>query len=195
MLKQKSQTAFKSGDIIAFSGSGWKSDLINLATYGIPRISASHIGIVAEYYGEYLLFESTSLSNLPCRIRGNRIKGSQAQRLAARCRDYRGKVWHYPLFRSLYRHEAERLTEFLVNSLGRPYDEIGAFRSGGLAFGWLESIIHAPNLATLFCSEWVAAALSNIGLLRTTHVSKWNPNRLIRYCRRHDIIDKPRRIK
>jgi hypothetical protein len=191
----KSPIALQSGDVIGFTGGSWVSDLINIATFGVPRFSTSHIGIVAEHQNELLLFESTTLSDLPCRILGKPIKGSQAQRFGPRLRRYRGKVWHYPLFRPLYAHESKRLSEFLISGLGRPYDQIGAVRAGGIAFSWLESKIHKPNLASLFCSEWVAAALAQIGMLRTTHVIKWYPNKLIRYSLRHDILQKPRRLK
>lgn len=193
--KLKSPIALRAGDILAFSGAGWKSNLINLATFGIPRFSVSHIGIIGEYENELLLFESTTLNDLPCRITGKPIKGSQAQRVGPRLSRYRGKVWAYRLYRPLYKHENERLSKFLVDGLGRPYDQVGAFRSGGVAFSWLESKIHAPNLASLFCSEWVAAALANIGVLPTNHPSKWNPNRLIRFLNKHELVQPPRRLK
>ena len=192
---RKLPIALRPGDILAFSGSGWKSDLINFATFGVPRFSVSHIGIVAEYQHEFLLFESTTLSDIPCRIQGVPIKGSQAQRVGPRLARYRGKVWAYKPFRPLYKHESERLTAFLVSGLGRPYDQVGAFRSGGVAFSWLESKIHAPNLASLFCSEWVAAALAEIGLLPTNHPSKWNPNRLIRFLTKKEFFKQPVRLK
>lgn len=185
----------RAGDILAFSGSGHVSDIINIFTFGIPRFSISHVGIVGEHHGQLLLFESTTLASGPCEILGKPIKGSQAQRIDSRILSYRGRIWHYPLYRSLYDHEAERLTEFLVSGLGRPYDQIGAVRAGGLAFSWFESKIHKPNLASLFCSEWCVAALSEIGIFPTTHVSKWNPNRFIRKGRKLQVLQIPRRIK
>ena len=48
----------KAGDLIAFSGDSWISDLVNVATYGIPRWGVSHVGIMGEARdGRLLLFE------------------------------------------------------------------------------------------------------------------------------------------
>lgn len=187
-------TSFRPGDILAFSGRSLLSDLINVATLGFPRFSISHVGIIGEWHHELLLFESTMQNTSPCRIQGVPVRGSQAQRLGPRLNRYRGKVWHYQLHRPLYRHENERLSKFLESGIGRPYDEVGAFRAGGVAFSWFESKLRPPNLAALFCSEWVAAALSEIGVMPTDHPSKWNPNRLIRHCRKIGILKKPVRI-
>ena len=38
----------KAGDIIGFSGDSWLSVGINLATYGIPFWSLSHVGILGD---------------------------------------------------------------------------------------------------------------------------------------------------
>ena len=183
-------TSFRPGDILAFSGGSWLSDFINVATLGIPRYSTSHVGILGEWQHEVLLFESTMQNTAPCRIQGKEIRGSQAQRLGPRLSRYKGRVWHYPLYRPLYDHENRRLSKFLEAGLGKSYDEIGAFRSGGLAFSWFESKLRPPNMEALFCSEWVAAALSEIGIMP----SKWSPNRLIRHCRKIGILQKPRRL-
>lgn len=193
--KNESQAPWRAGDLLAFSGGTFLSDLINLATFGIPRFSISHVGIIGEHHGELLLFESTTLNSTPCAITGLKVRGSQAQRVGGRLESYRGKVWHYPLYRRLYAHESQRLSEFLVAGLGRPYDDVGAVRAGGAAFSWFESKLRPPNLASLFCSEWVAAALAEIGILPTNHASRWNPNRLIRKARKLEILQTPRRVK
>ena len=67
-LSKKTRPAPKAGDIIGFSGDSWMSAGINMATYGIPFWSLSHVGIVGEHDGELLLFESTELNKLPCAI-------------------------------------------------------------------------------------------------------------------------------
>jgi len=185
----------KVGDLIAFSGRSWKSAVINLCSYGIPWWSASHVGIIGEYQGELLLFESTTLSNIPCVIQGKPFKGTQACRLEDRIASYAGSIWHYPLYRDLFDAEFERLNKFLIDHIGILYDHIGAIRSGGAAWSWFESYIHDENLDSIFCSEYCAAAHCDIGMLRTGHVSRWNPNRLIRYERWERILVKPRRLK
>lgn len=182
------------GDIIGFSGAGWISSGITLATWGLPYMSLSHVGIMGEHDGRLLLFESTTLNSDPCEITGKRIAGSQAHSLDYRLANYRGKVWHYPLYRPLFPYENQRLTEFLEATIGRPYDKIGAFRSGGEGFSWLEARLREQDLHSLFCSEWCAAAHAEIGIFATDNVSRWNPNRFTRTERHAGILRKPRRL-
>ncbi len=183
------------GDIIGFSGEGWMSTGIILATYGLPYMSLSHVGIMGEHDGRLLLFESTTLTAEPCEITGKHNSGTQAHSLDYKLASYRGKMWHYPLYRALYEHESKRLTAFLESTLDLPYDTIGAIRAGGETFSWIESRLRKQDLHSLFCSEWCAAAHSTIGLFPTDNVSRWNPNRLTRTERYEGILQTPRRIK
>jgi hypothetical protein len=183
------------GDIIGFSGNGWPSVLINLASYGIPWWSLSHVGIMGEHEGKLLLFESTTLNDDSCEVTGQLHKGSQAHSLAKKLATYKGKIWHYPLYRRLFDHERERLNAFLAATIGLPYDAIGAFRAGGLGFSWIESKLREADLHSLFCSEWCAAAHAEIGLFPTDNGSRWNPNLFCRTQRRMGILKKPRRLK
>ena len=181
----------QTGDIIAFSGRGWPSILINLFTYGVPFWHISHVGIIRRHQGELLLFESTTLSDLPCVIQGRPFRGTQAVRLNDRLKEYSGRAWHYPLYRQMFEAESERLNGFLADHIGIPYDYIGAVRSGGIGWSWLESLLHQEDLSYIFCSELCAAAHRQIGMLRTDNVSRWNPNRFIRHERRERILRKP----
>lgn len=183
------------GDIIGFCGDNWMSAGICLVTYGIPFWSLSHVGIMGEYNGRQLLFESTTLDHKPCEITGKLINGSQAHSLDTTVADYTGRIWHYPLVRPLYTHERKRLNQFLLSTIGRPYDMIGAFRSGGAGFSWIESHLREQDLHSLFCSEWCAAAHADIGIFHTDDDSKWNPNALTRAERRAGILRKPKRLK
>ena len=91
----------KAGDIIGFSGDSWISTLVNIATYGIPFWSLSHVGILGHADdGRLLLFESTQLDDLPCEITGEVFLGTQAHQLEHVVHAYKGKVWHYPAFRA-----------------------------------------------------------------------------------------------
>jgi len=185
----------KAGDILGFSGDSWLSAGINLATYGIPFWSLSHVGILGEHEGEVLLFESTGLNDLPCAIQGKQVCGTQAHRLDECIEAYDGKVWHYPLCRPLRRFENRKLSAFLHKHLGKDYDAIGAFRSAGVGWSWLESKLRPQDLSSLFCSEYCAAAHTHVGLFHTEHVSRWSPNRLVRAERRRGILLKPWRLK
>ena len=68
------------------------------------------------------------------RSRGVHFNGTQAHSLDAVIEAYRGKIWHYPLYRPLYDSERQRLTQFLMQSIHTPYDEMGAMRSAGSGF-------------------------------------------------------------
>lgn len=186
---------YKVGDIIGFSGFSRHSFLINLMTYGIPGWGISHVGIIGEYDGEKLLFESTVLSNIPCVIQKKSFKGVQAVKLEDRLTDYDGRAWHYPIFRQLYNAEANRLNKFLVRKIGIPYDKVGGMRSAGVGLSWLESRLRGEDLSSLFCSELIAAAHRRIGLLRTDNASRWSPNKLVRYERKKRTLLHPRRIQ
>lgn len=185
----------KTGDVIAFSGFGRKSVIVNLVTFGWPFFWASHIGIIGDYEGEQLLFESTTLSDIPCVVQDKSFKGVQAVRLADRVKAYNGRVYHYPVYRPLFGNESDRLNEFLLSKVGVPYDLHGGMRSATHALSWLESRFKGQDLNFIFCSELVAAAHARIGLLQTTSASRWNPNRLIRYERRTGILRRSRRLK
>jgi hypothetical protein len=186
----------KAGDIIGFSGDSWISSLVNLATYGIPFWSLSHVGVLGHADdGRLLLFESTQLDGLPCEITGEVFLGTQAHQLEHVVNVYKGKVWRYPLYRPLYPTEDERLTEFLMGTIHTPYDKLGAIRSAGVGLSWIESLLHPDNLNSIFCSELVAAAYACVGLWATAHVARWNPNRLARWLRAAGVLRKPRRLK
>ena len=187
----------RAGDIIGFSGHSRISAAINIATYGIPFWGLSHVGVMANSPdGKLRLFESTSLDgDIPCEITGKSICGTQAHVLDFIVQHYCGKAWHYPLYRSLYPQEDERLTEFLMETIGTPYDVMGAFRSAGVGLSWVESLFREQDLTSIFCSEMVAAAYATVGLFATDNVSRWNPNRLVRHLRRAEIVLRPRRLK
>lgn len=192
MTSSKQLIDLKPGDLIGFSGYNLESYLINLATYGLPAYGLSHLGIVSEWRNELLIFESTTGSATPCVIQQAYVQGTQAQRLASHVLHYRGAIWHYPLVKPLRWSEGKRLTQFLLKTIGRPYDTEGARRSGGKLLSYL---LRRESLEALFCSEWVAAAHRHIERFDTKVASQWSPNALIREERRRGILDDPIRCK
>lgn len=185
----------KAGSMIAFSGHTLQSDLINIGTYGIPRWDIAHVGIIIRKAGALLLVESLMQSELPCVIQGTKLAGVQAHVLEDVLALESGKVYHYPLYRSLYEYESRRLTRFADSMIGRPYDELGALRTAGVGLSWIESWFRPEDLAAIFCSEMVAKAYSTIGILPTNNASRWSPNKLVRRMRRHGLILRPERLK
>lgn len=185
----------KPGDIIGFSGNSWLSAGINLATYGLPFWSLSHVGIIARFRDRNVLFESTSLSDLFCMVQRKRVSGTQAHRAYECISKYKGKVWHYPLRWALPTGDAMRLTTFLLKYIGTNYDAIGAFRSGGKIWSWLESKLRREDLTSLFCSELCVAAHHHVKIFYPNGASHWNPNNFVREERKRGILLKPVRIK
>lgn len=183
---------FKAGDLVGFSGNGVVSDVINIATFGAPRWGLSHIGIIAPWSFGMVMFESTSLAppGVQCVIQRKWVSGTQAHFLSD-IKIRPGKIWHYPLSRDLYPEEERRLGRFLEAQIGRPYDMRGALRSGGMVARALNAVLRPEDLGQLFCSEFVAAAYGNLGILPTANASSYSPNAFVRRCRRHGIV-KPR---
>lgn len=184
----------KSGDIIGVTGKGIVSGVINLGTFGLPRVGITHVGIVSLEGPEPVLFETTTFKRPPCYYQGVEVRGCQAHRLEDFLDFERGKVWHYPLRRELYEHEAERLRMTLEQSLGLPYDMLGAIRSGGFVFRTLQAVLRREDVAGLFCSEWCAEALTKVGVMRTRHLGTWNPNKLCRRLVWSGVCSEPRRL-
>jgi Orthopoxvirus protein of unknown function (DUF830). len=185
----------KAGDVIGFCGSNYHSDLINILTYGWPRYHISHVGVVADYEGNLLIFESTTSAPDKCVIQNAYVTGSQAQRPSLRVPHYKGKVWHYPLVKPLTLAKSYRLTNYVMKNIGKPYDAAGAMHAGARLWADCQAFLHEESLAALFCSEWVASAHRHIGLFETANASKWSPNRLIKEELRRGILSKPVRLK
>jgi hypothetical protein len=185
-----------SGDIIGFVGEDWVSDCINIATLGLPNRSVSHVGIVSEYKGKLLVYESTSGDRPPCYVKLKLTRGVQAHPLSELLSipSFR-EVWHYPLKCPLYYHQRARLEYVLKGYLGRDYDMNGACHSAGVVFSKVCGMIKGEDLSSLFCSEMVAAVLTHVGTLRTPNSSRWSPNKLCRYLVREGVCLPPQRLK
>jgi hypothetical protein len=183
------------GDVIGFLGRGFGSRFINLGTYGIPNWGISHVAVVGDCDDIPVLFESTTSSEYPCYIKREFVRGVQAHTIGETIESYDGFIWHYPLYRELYNHEKTRLRAYLVGKLGTPYDLIGAVRSGGAGFSWLESRFREEDLSSVFCSEFLASAFAHTGLYSIANASRWNPNKITRQLRRRGILRRPVRKK
>ncbi len=188
--------SIRSGDVIAFSGKDFLSAVIQVGTFSLPRRGLSHCGIVSEIHGEPVVYESTSFGRPACYRQGQQVSGVQAHRLDDML-EFVGDqdVWHYPLRRALYPHEADRLAWALDSLLGRPYDLPSAVRSGGLVFNVLQSVLRREDLSAIFCSELVCSSLVDCGVFLTRSASRWSPNKLIRALLRQGVVAEPRRLK
>lgn len=186
----------KPGDVLAFSSCSLGGAGINLATWGIPFWSISHVGIVANNpgSGRPLVFEATKSCKLPCVLQGVHVEGVQAHLIRLRVKRYHGRVWLYPLRNPLTPAESESLTSFCMKHLGVGYDPIGAFRARHTPLGLFLLHFRAENLMSLFCAEWCAAAERQVNRFHTGNVSKWNPNSFCRALLRRGVCGRPQRF-
>lgn len=185
------------GDIIGFLGSSPLSKLICAGTGGYPfwpYLGLSHVGIIGVWEGQSLLFESTTLCDVPCTIQGKPFKGTQAHPLQDRLNSYSGLIWHYPLATPLYHDKTERLNAFLLANIGHDYDRLAALFAADIAPSFVESWLH-PERRDSCCSVWCAAAHQNIGIFTTSDVGRWSPTRFTRCERRQGILSAPIRLK
>lgn len=183
------------GDIITTSGTGFGSAGINVVTGGVPGWCASHVGIIARYNQQNILFESTSVLSDKCLIRGEVVSGVQAHSIDSLL-ERSGRIWLHRLHRRLFHEEEIRLTLFLVDLIGRKYDFLGAGRSGvgGPLFRRALSVLKPGDLKNIYCSELVSAALNDIGIWSKTEHSI-APNPLIYSLRWRGLISRRERLK
>jgi hypothetical protein len=179
---------WKAGDILIFFGTDWSSRVIELATRG-----PSHVGIVSRQSDRgHLLYESTTLCDLPDRLTGRSCAGVQAHDPAERVQSYNGRVARLrlaPAWR-LNRYEADLLGQMLQHVHGVQYDLPGALLSGTRLFKWT-SLMPYPDLGSLFCSELCAAVLMRLGRLPLSNPSAYHPAALVRKLRRCGVYQAP----
>ena len=143
------------GDIVLFSGKGGISAGIKWFTTS----RWSHVGMVLKLpdHDLIMLWESTTLSDLSNSV------GVQLVPLSARLNTYGGEVAIRQLSIFLDGDERARLNALRRELTGRPYEAnklelVRAAYDG--AFG-----ANTEDLSSLFCSELVAEAYQNLGLL------------------------------
>lgn len=153
----------KTGDIVLFSGKGGISHGIKLVT----NSKWSHVGMVLRLPDSKaaFLWESTTLSNLKDAIDGKAKRGVQLVLLSDRLQKYDGEA----AIRRLQNYEVEineykNLMELREKLRNRPYEKdklelIKAAYDGPLGH-------NEEDLSSLFCSELVAEAYQEVGLLQ-----------------------------
>lgn len=181
-------SSWQDGDLLLFYGSDWTSRVIELATCG-----PSHVGIISrDDGGAPVLYESTTLCDLPDELSGRLRAGVQMHDPERRIRAYRGRVARLRLAPvwQLSRREAELLERMLRHVHGASYDLEGAILSGTRLFKW-SSLMPYPDLGSLFCSELCAAVLMRLGRLPLSNPSLYHPAALVRHVRRCGVYEAP----
>lgn len=189
------------GDLIGFSAGDLLGAAVNASTLGWPFPpkcwrGLSHVGVVAmDAAGLPVIWEATTLCDLPCLFCGAIHSGLQSHGVQVRIKNYRGAVWHYPLRLGLDGIEQQQVTLYARRYHARGYDYLGAAQSRTLCLGWLRRLFVRQNLDHLFCSEFVAAVWEAAEVWNTPNCSSWSPNRLARIAINVGIVKKPRRLK
>ena len=181
----KTSLYFQPGDLLFFAGRGWESRFIAGVTCSLWQMLRgqfiSHVGICATYDRKVLLFESTTLTDLPCAIQQKAVSGSQAHEPNHRIDKYDGKVWRLRLNErdKLKERDSHRLSTYLSSTIGRPYDYAGAPLSGTKIIRLVRGLYQDTDI--LFCSEWCTAALKDVGKMNhDVNASTYSPARLAR---------------
>lgn len=189
---------FKAGDVLLFRGKNVASWAIalgtNLPSQWVRDCAPSHVGICAEYKGNILLFESTTLANLDCDILKKPVRGVQSHEPVKRIRHYEGRVWRMPVNAEwqLSASQGERLSTFVMAHLGEGYDFDGLART---VFDHLVTFLRPPRSKTI-CSRFVARAAMHSGLVaRNIIPDKISPAYIARNWPRSEVFDPPMRIK
>lgn len=150
----------KTGDIVLFSGSGFISKMIMLAT----RSKWSHVGIIyrPDPNGTVFLYESTTLSPMKDK-RGNALRGVQTVDFRSRLRTYKGGVAIRLLQAELIEDQLMQLEVVRRTMRFKPYERSYAELAKSLLGKW--GIYQSADSSSQFCSELVAYCLQAMGVL------------------------------
>lgn len=179
---------WQAGDLLVFHGRDWASRAIEIATRG-----PSHVGIVSRSAtGGHVLYESTTLCDLPDRRTGQVRPGVQIHDPQERARTYAGRVARLRLapIWELSSGEEDLLDRMLGHLHGARYDMAGALLSGTRVFKWT-ALMPYPDLGSLFCSELCAAVLMRLGRLPLANPGVYHPAALVRRLRRCGVYLPP----
>lgn len=164
--------SFRTGDVMLFSGTGFISRMIQFRS-GSPW---SHVGLVvkSEELDLALLWESTTLSNIPDMESGQKRQGVQLVPLSERVAAYDGKVAVRHIIEPFNNAELAALTAFRSKMKGRPYEQ-DTIQLARAAIDWAGTE-NTPDLSSVFCTELVAATFMEAGRLgRETPSNEFDP--------------------
>jgi hypothetical protein len=153
----------KTGDLVLFSGASFFSNVIKWAVGG----KWSHVGVVVRLPSipeRVLLWESTTLADLPDALTGRAAAGVQLVYLSDRLASYAGELKLRALDKPVTPEMEAALAQRRVELSGRPYeaDKLELFHA---AFDAWFPQLERERLHSLFCSELVAEAYQAMGLL------------------------------
>lgn len=180
---------FKSGDVLAFCGRGKESRLIRVRD--LTRFS--HVGFICRHGGRVLLWESTTLSNVPCSVCGELHTGVQAVDPRERIEAYDGRVWLSRLRDPIHPEHLPSGQSFLRAQHGKPYDKkqvMWAVPTLGI-YPW-----QRYDDSAWFCSELLIAFMQRVDRVsRDSTPVAWRPCHVMRRLPRWGVLEQPVVIK
>ena len=153
----------KTGDLVLFAGCGFFARVIRFVLGG----KWSHVGMVvrlSELPGRVLLWESTTLADLPDAETGRAGAGVQLVFASERLATYAGEFKLRQLDRAVTPEMEAALAQRRVELAGRPYEQERLDLAHAAFKGWVGRS-RGERLNSLFCSELVAEAYQAMGLL------------------------------
>jgi hypothetical protein len=179
--------SWRAGDLVLFYGTSWQSRAIEIGTRG-----PSHVGIILEVHGRPLLYESTTLCDLPCELTGKLVRGVQGHTPEKRISAYAGSVYRMPLRVQLDAALSNLLTATALRDFppGTPYDLVGAIGSGPRLKHW-RWLVPYPDLASIFCSALCARLLQCVNRMNWHDPTCYSPADVVRTQLRAAVHGKP----
>ena len=170
---------FRPGDGIGISGRNCRGRVIQACTCAMGGIN--HVVLVGQGSDGVRWWEASTTTRTRDLYADKVLSGVQVHHIARRLAEEGPKgsvVWHYPIrVPLLHPGMISGLREWCRNQHGRPYDYYGAFQARVLAGGSLRRWLFRTreNLHSYFCSEFVAAALRQVGEFPCHDASEWSP--------------------
>jgi len=149
------------GDLLAFSGEGFFSEVIKITT-DWPRRQISHVGVMLS---PTLLVEATSLLG---------ENGVTPINLSYKLESYPGAIYACPLsLTAVANFDPKRFIKFLMDEAGRPYSKLQAclapFHAGHDLHNWASS---------WYCSKIATVAYKEAGVLPWFYNESQTPSSL-----------------
>lgn len=175
----------QAGDVIAFGGTNFVSELIKF----VNKSPVSHVAVIMQTKALYDDSEEARFFNeIAEASQFQGYVGVGRTRLSDQLRGYTGQVWWLPLNRQLCqdRHfSVSALFNFLYDQQGKGYDWL---QSVGCNFTPMQNLLaklqpsgDPENFSRYMCSELVAAALEESGLVGKVNAGGVSPIELCRW--------------
>ena len=171
------------GDLLAFGGSGYVSEIIKSSTDS----NVSHVGVILQTSIPSLegIFINQIIESVGKKKAGE--AGVVINRISDHIRDYDGDIWWLPLLSKFrIRFNQGIFFSFMLDQIGKPYDLPQAI---GSALDFIPD--NLEDLDKLYCSELVSAGYEKIGFTEPINCSEQTP---IDTCR-FNFLDSPFQLK